>query len=156
MCCLVSRIRIGGPGRNAKPISITALNSSGWHFWLEYKYILFPKRTKKDCTFWSKEMCSNCKKISYFVYLSISVLAKMRVSCQLILLRYHWLASKYLRIIICRVSDPHFFCGSGSGQKSSCGSGSWGYPGEGAGGKGKKWIFFEFFSRFRWFLTTDA
>ena len=29
-----------------------------------------------------------------------------------------------------------FFCGSG--QKSSCGSGSWGYPGEGAGGKGKK------------------
>jgi len=35
-----------------------------------------------------------------------------------------------------------FFCGSGSGQKFSCGSvsgsGSWGYPGEGAGGKGKK------------------
>ena len=34
------------------------------------------------------------------------------------------------------------FCGSGSGQKSSCGSGSgsgsWGYPGEGAVGKGKK------------------
>ena len=27
-----------------------------------------------------------------------------------------------------RVSDPHFFCGSGSGQKSSCGSGSGGYP----------------------------
>ena len=58
-----------------------------------------------------------------------------------------------------RVSDPHLFCGSGSGQKSSCGSGSgsWGYPGEGSGGKGKKWFFFfEFFSRFRWFLTTDA
>ena len=31
-----------------------------------------------------------------------------------------------------------FFYGSGSGQKSSCGSGSLGYPGEGAGGKGKK------------------
>ena len=30
--------------------------------------------------------------------------------------------------LITRVSDPHFFCGSGS----------WGYPGEGAGGKGKK------------------
>ena len=49
-----------------------------------------------------------------------------------------------LRYIIIRVSDPHFFCGSGSGQKSSCGSGSgsgsgsWGSPGEGAGGKGKK------------------
>ena len=41
-----------------------------------------------------------------------------------------------------------FFCGSG--QKSSCGSGSWGYPEEGAGGKGKKgFFFFEFFSRFR-------
>ena len=38
-----------------------------------------------------------------------------------------------------RVSDPHFFCGSGSGQKCSCGSGSrsWGYPGEGGVGKGK-------------------
>jgi hypothetical protein len=35
-----------------------------------------------------------------------------------------------------------FFCGSGSGQKSSFGSGSWGYPVEGAGGKGKKWFFF--------------
>ena len=44
--------------------------------------------------------------------------------------------------LISRVSDPHFFCGSGSGQKYSCGSGSWGYPGEGAGGKGKKWVFF--------------
>ena len=39
-----------------------------------------------------------------------------------------------------RVSDPDFFCGSGSGQKFSfgSGSGSWGYPGEWAGGKGKK------------------
>ena len=38
-----------------------------------------------------------------------------------------------------------FFCGSGSG--------SLGYPGEGVGGggKGKKWFFLVFFSRFRWF-----
>ena len=44
----------------------------------------------------------------------------------------------FLQLSLSRVSDPHFFCvsGSGSGQKSSCGSGSgsWGYPGEGAGG----------------------
>ena len=63
-------------------------------------------------------------------------------------------------ILYARVSDPHFFCGSGSRQKFSCGcgsgSGSWGYPGEGAGGKGKNEFFFEFLSRFRWFLTTDA
>ena len=41
-----------------------------------------------------------------------------------------------------RVSDPHFFCGSGSGQKSSCGSGSGGIRGRGLGVKGKNEFFF--------------
>ena len=63
-------------------------------------------------------------------------------------------------LFACRVSDPHFFCGSGSGQKSSCGSGSgsgsWGYPGEGAGGKGKKWIFCWVFFTFQMILNNGC
>ena len=44
------------------------------------------------------------------------------------------------KILIQGFGSAFFFCGSGSRQKTSCGfgSGSWGYPGEGAGGKGKK------------------
>ena len=49
-----------------------------------------------------------------------------------------------LRYIIIRVSDPHFFCGSGSGQKSSCGSGS-GIRGRGLGVKGKNDFFLSFY-----------
>ena len=47
-----------------------------------------------------------------------------------------------------------FFCGSGSGQKSSCGSGSWGYPGEG-GWRRKKMIVFSFF-RFQMILNNGG
>merc|ERR1711860_57032 len=43
-----------------------------------------------------------------------------------------------------------------SGQKSSCGSGSWGYPGEGSGGKGKKLIFFLSFFTFQMILNNGC
>ena len=66
----------------------------------------------------------------------------MRVSCQLILLRYHWLASKYLRIIICRVSDPHFFADPDPGKNLHAEPDPGGIRGRGLGVKGKNDFFF--------------
>ena len=52
-----------------------------------------------------------------------------------------------LRVTLVQGFGSAFFCGSWSGQKSSCGSGSgsWGYPGRGLGVKGKNEFFLSFF-----------